>query len=152
MTDDTSALAQLIDRFAVEPADVGEGSAAQPEYLSLVDWVELHLAHIVERRPRTDTGADVRSPVRWCASWWRHPEAVDRLAALWHAWEALRQDPATGMATWWLSYFDLMWAALTSEYGPMARCTTTTCAGPPPPLAVTPPPDGWLPPTFTTAA
>src|SRR5260370_36612311 len=43
---------------------------------------------------------------RWCRDWWRHAEAIIRLTALWHSWEALRLQPGTGMATWLRDHLD----------------------------------------------
>ena len=40
----------------------------------------------------------------WCAQWWKHPEAVCRLTALWLSWEASREDRRVfrrgGVTTW----------------------------------------------------
>lgn len=59
---------------------------------------------------------------RWCSTWWEHPEAVSRLDALWQAFEALRQEPGTGPATWWRDYCDPTMTALTDPHGTFAQC------------------------------
>lgn len=61
---------------------------------------------------------DPRSERLWAADWWRYPEAVSRLEALWRAWEALRLDPATGMSVWWRDHADHHMAILFSSDGP----------------------------------
>lgn len=149
MTGPPSALEAWLDQYAADDTDPGDDgeAAAEPVYGSLAEWVALWLAQVVERRVRTsEGGADTRSPLRWCASWWRHPEVVDRLTGLWHTWEAARQDP-TGMAAWWRDFFDPCWSVLTHELGPVSRCSADRCAGPTPPLPVTTPPPEWDPPT-----
>ncbi|MHA7179414.1 DUF4913 domain-containing protein [Arthrobacter sp. MDB2-24] len=64
-----------------------------------------------------------RAEFTWCASWWRHKEAVNRPNALWRAWEALRTDPTTGLATRWNSYADPTMVVLFSGTGPFQGCT-----------------------------
>ena len=53
----------------------------------------------------------------------RTPEARLRLEALWRSWEALRLDPALGIATWLTNYADPQLAALLHRSGTFARCT-----------------------------
>jgi hypothetical protein len=59
----------------------------------------------------------------WCPEWWRHPEAVSRLTALWRAYEFLRQDPATGMSNWWLNHADKHMVKLFDPQGPFKYCS-----------------------------
>ncbi|MFK0294780.1 DUF4913 domain-containing protein, partial [Streptomyces sp. NPDC090442] len=59
----------------------------------------------------------------WCPSWWRHPEALQRLTALWRAWESLRLDAAMGMSVWWLQHCDPHLRALMDpNTGPLSAC------------------------------
>ncbi|WP_125264869.1 DUF4913 domain-containing protein [Streptomyces alboflavus] len=61
----------------------------------------------------------------WCPEWWRHPEALSRLTALWRAWEHLRQDPALGISTWWLHHCDPhLRALMDTDTGPLSACST----------------------------
>ncbi len=60
----------------------------------------------------------------WCPQWWRHAEAINRLEALWRAWEHLRLDPATGMSVWWRDHADPHMAALLAPDGPFKGCGT----------------------------
>ncbi|WP_435080240.1 DUF4913 domain-containing protein [Clavibacter michiganensis] len=82
-----------------------------------------------------------RGEGRWDPEWWRHPEAVARLEALWLAWEALRFEGATGMSVWWRDHADYHLAVLMGPTGPFARTSATTEAGEPLPCAPRPEPD-----------
>lgn len=57
----------------------------------------------------------------WCAQWWKHPEAVCRLTALWLSWEAAREDP-TSLASWWRDQLDYHMSVLMSSTGPFRYC------------------------------
>lgn len=47
-----------------------------------------------------------RKSPRWDPNWFENIEALDRLEALWRAWEYLRLEGMTGMAVFWRDYFD----------------------------------------------
>jgi hypothetical protein len=73
----------------------------------------------------------VRDPdnaFHWCAKWWDHPVALDRLTALWQAHEVLHApEPdgraGTGPARWWREHADPTLTALTDpRNGPFAGC------------------------------
>lgn len=57
---------------------------------------------------------------RWCSRWWDHAEAIERLEALWRAWETLRLDPALGMAVWYRDHVDHHLPLLLSVAAPLA--------------------------------
>jgi hypothetical protein len=59
----------------------------------------------------------------WCPEWWRHPEATERLTALWHSWEAAQKNTATGMAHWYVMYADPIFGQLTDSRGTFASCS-----------------------------
>lgn len=59
----------------------------------------------------------------WCPQWWRHPEAIARLEAIWRSWEHLRLDPATGISVWFRDHADVQMAVLLSPDGPFKYCT-----------------------------
>ncbi|CAI9404221.1 MULTISPECIES: DUF4913 domain-containing protein [Aestuariimicrobium] len=59
---------------------------------------------------------------RWCSRWWLHPEAVNRIEALWRAWEHLRNDGLLGPSVWWRDHFGPHWAIITGTDGPLAAC------------------------------
>jgi hypothetical protein len=82
---------------------------------------------------------------RWCATWWRHPEAVVRLEALWRTWEVLRLDPAFGMATWLREHLDPQRGVLFGDEGPFQACDGHAAHHPPPDLPAEPAPPGWQP-------
>ena len=60
--------------------------------------------------------------LRWCATWWRHGEAVDRLRSLWLAWEASRWEGPMAMTVWWGDYCDPTMNALCAAQGTFAQC------------------------------
>jgi hypothetical protein len=65
---------------------------------------------------------DTDTAHKWCPHWDQHPAAVDRLTALWRAYEALHRDGGTGPSTWWTHHADPHHAALIAPEGPFARC------------------------------
>lgn len=92
-----------------------EPEERQPRYPNLVTFVTDHLSPLVRRRASGGRA--------WCGQWWRHPEAVERLTALWHAWETLRHEGGTAMSDWWVHHFDPHFAVLSdAERGPFQAC------------------------------
>ncbi|MEU5959207.1 DUF4913 domain-containing protein [Streptomyces sp. NPDC047525] len=96
----------------------------------------------------------LKNTLTWCPDWWRHPEAVSRLTAIWRAWENLRLDPALGISTWWLHHCDPHLRVLMDpDTGPLSGCNpkkghTRHALGP---LPITPSdPALWLTPAFST--
>lgn len=81
----------------------------------------------------------------WCPCWWRHPEAVVRLEAIWRAFEALRTDPGTGISVWLRDHADVHMAQLLAPTGPFRGCTARDGHSPDPlpPLPLVDPPDDW---------
>jgi hypothetical protein len=81
----------------------------------------------------------------WCPDWWRHPEAVVRLEAMWRSLESLRQDSATGISVWLRDHADVHMAALLSPAGPFRGCSAKEghCKEPLRPLPVSDPPADW---------
>jgi hypothetical protein len=81
----------------------------------------------------------------WCPQWWRHPEAVVRLEATWRSFEALRQDPATGISVWLRDHADVHMAQLMSPAGPFRGCHARDghTSDPLPALPVVDPPAEW---------
>ncbi len=85
-------------------------------YDSLVGWLDGFFFPVVRR-----CAGATKQP--WCAQWWRHPEAVQRLNALWRSWEAMRGGPEPDWSTWWVSHFDEHMGQLTNvERGPFSQC------------------------------
>jgi hypothetical protein len=105
-------------------------------FKNVVDWVENWLAPTVVRRDNND--------VRWCASWWDHPEVISRLQGLWETWEQSRSTPAA-MLDWYQQHLDHHFARITSPNGPMAHCKRDEHNGRGPALPLNPVPEG----TFT---
>lgn len=84
---------------------------------------------------------------KWAADWWKYPEAITRIEALWRSWEHLRQDPATGMSVWLRDHADHHMAVLLSPEGPFAGVeeTAENRSKKGEPLPYIPPPEGLFP-------
>ena len=67
-------------RIMTSQPDDGRRRRRQPVYGSVQEWVTSHFLPMF-RRP-------LGGEFRWCAQWWQHAEAITRLTALWHSWEA----------------------------------------------------------------
>jgi hypothetical protein len=112
------------------------GGTPGPVFASLEAFVTRYLLAMYRRAV---SGNDTT----WCAQWWRHPEAIVRLEALWRAWEYLRLDPATGMSVWVRDHCDFHMRVLLSADGPFRGCTPDGHATRPlRPLPSAPMPDG----------
>ncbi|MGL5859199.1 MAG: DUF4913 domain-containing protein [Angustibacter sp.] len=124
-----------------ELSERSDSPADPPLYYRSVDeFVREWLRHVYKRR------VDGRRRV-WAADWWRYPEAIARLEALWRAWEHLRLDPATGVSVWWRDHADHHLAVLFDPDGPFAGADGDEHqCGRGQPLPYTAPPDGLFPP------
>jgi len=95
------------------PTEASQVAAAQAEAPQLVfqnvhEWVVGFLLPHYRRSPK----------MRWDPRWFEYTEVVSRLTSLWRAWEALRLEGMTGMATYWLQFHDPMMAEITADDGP----------------------------------
>lgn len=90
-------------------------------YPSLEAWVEQYLLPTHTHRLGSET--------RWCASWWAHSEALERLDALWMAWEETRVQTRGSMSSWWIQHCRPHMAALTDPDGPFHRCRVNLDTG-----------------------
>ncbi|MFD5555287.1 DUF4913 domain-containing protein [Streptomyces sp. NPDC127068] len=117
-------------------------------FASLDEFYDEYLSQIVRRRVD-----GVR--LAWCPDWWKHPEAIVRIAALWRAFEYLRLDSALGISHWWLQHADPHLAVLMHPLtGPFVLCSGpeghTAELGP---LPGNPsPPEMWDHPAFSVHA
>jgi hypothetical protein len=107
-------------------------------YGSTDEFVRERLIHLYSRRVGPGNAS-----FRWAADWWRYPEAIARLEALWRAWEHLRLDAATGSSAWWIEHADHHMPILMSTEGPFAKSEDSNKPGEP--LPYTPPPAGLFP-------
>lgn len=124
----------------VSPDDVDEEPPAELVYGSTEQWLTDWLVPTY-RRYLSPNG----SQATWCASWWKHAEAVMRLEALWRAWEHLRLDGQTGMSVWWKDHADYHLAILLHPDGPFKGCTFTEHTQLLPAFALVEAPEGFFP-------
>ncbi|OLL70262.1 hypothetical protein Ae168Ps1_6131 [Pseudonocardia sp. Ae168_Ps1] len=83
----------------------------------LVPWVRDHIAQLLERRLPQNKGR-----LRWCRSWWLHPEAIARFDALHRSWtEAITADGGNALATYY-DHLDRQLTTLMDEHGPFSAC------------------------------
>jgi hypothetical protein len=90
----------------------------EPVYYALEDWLTDYFLPMFRRT--------LGGEYRWCHQWWRHGEAISRLTSLWHAWEVLRLQPGTGIATWYRDHLDHQLPILMGPRGPFYQCSETT--------------------------
>lgn len=121
------ALARQVAAAAAEEAALvalaagpdGQPADPEPEFSSVYQFVEEHLALIYARK--WDHAGSTRL---WCPRWFEHAEAVSRLEAIWRAYESLRLDPTLGMSVWWRDHVDPHMNQLINPEGPFEGCTT----------------------------
>lgn len=105
-----------------------EPAADGPRFPDVYAFVGEYLAKVWARTIR-----DPDNAFRWCPHWHEHPVALDRLTALWRAYETLH-GPAggeEGPSRWWLDHADPTRAALCAPDGPFARCSANRHQIPP---------------------
>ena len=126
------------DETHAEDASPVPGTAAAPTLFfgSVDEFVRERLRYTYSRR------VGPQGSNRWSAEWWKYPEAISRLDALWRSWEALRLEPTFGMSVWWRDHADHHMRMLMSPEGPFADSRDTNDAGAP--LPYTAPPAGMF--------
>jgi len=103
----------FVDHTAPEAEPDPEPQLAYPDAAT---WVREWLAHNFKRRISKGSGHV------WAADWWRYPEAVSRIEAMWRAWEHLRLDPATGMSVWYRDHAEHhMRVLMDPDWGPFGK-------------------------------
>jgi hypothetical protein len=117
------------------PADADSAEAPEPVYTAVEDWV---IDYFLPMFRRTLGGE-----YRWCGQWWEHGEAISRLTSLWHAWEVLRLQPGTGIASWYRDHLDHQLPILMGARGPFYQCSETAHREPREAGSVPAPDDWW---------
>jgi hypothetical protein len=140
MTDDaSSAMTDPADTattgsLGTGPTPAGADAVPEPYYAAVEDWVTDYFVPMFRRT--------LGGEFRWCAHWWQHGEAISRLTSLWRAWEVLRLEPATGIATWYRDHLDHQLPILMGARGPFYQCSETVHREPHQ-ATVTPAPGDW---------
>lgn len=117
----------------------GQFGARAPEtyYRNLPAFVEGFMAHVFSYHQSTN------SQYRWVADWWRWPQLVFPLDAMWRAYEAARRQP-NGMMLFYIQAGGLLDRVFNPDRGIVASLDATrvyTDRGEP--LPCTPPPADW---------
>lgn len=97
---------ETISGGAPEP-ELSEAEATQ----AFVMWVEL-MIHDLESVPDENQ--------YWCTEWWRHPEAVSRLSALYEAYGEAETEHT--LSSWWTQHWDSHARILLAQAGPFRQC------------------------------
>lgn len=84
--------------------DDNEAQELETYFANVYEFVDQWVLPRYLRKPGT---------VRWDPDWFENVEALDRLEALWRAWEHYRLEGMTGMAVFWNDQFDPTMRALT---------------------------------------
>jgi hypothetical protein len=94
-----------------DPTDPVDDETVQLQtfYPNVVEWVDEWLLPRYARSLKTH---------RWDPQWFEYVEVVDRLEALWRAWEHFRLEGMTGMAVFFRDYLDPAMGVITSPDGP----------------------------------
>ena len=106
------------------PSGAAPATAPELYYGSVDEFVREKLRYTYIRK------VGPSAPYRWAGDWWRYPEAMGRLDALWRAWEALRLEGQVGMSSWWRDHADHHMRMLMAPDGPFtnSRDTNETAA------------------------
>ena len=121
--------------MTVDHLERSAAKVSEPVYPAVEDWVTEYFLQMFRRT--------LGGEYRWCAQWWQHGEAISRLTALWHAWEVLRLQPGTGIATWYRDYLDQQLPILMGARGPFYQCSETAHREPHAASATPAPGDWW---------
>jgi len=113
------AVQAALAALAANQPHPGSVAAADPEsvperFENVEQFVAEFLAPVIGRRLG---GGSV-----WCPKWWDHPEAADRLWALWRGFEAARLQAGGSKSAWWVYHVDAHLRVLLSENGPFWEC------------------------------
>jgi len=93
-----------------DDADTDEDAVEELEtyFANVYEYVDQWVLPRYRRKPGT---------VRWDPDWFENIEALDRLEALWRAWEFYRLEGMTGMAVFWNDQFNPTMYELTNPEG-----------------------------------
>ena len=128
---------------AADQAAQAQADGEQERWTTIYPGVEQFVREVFAPTFVRRTTADFR----WCPQWWRHPEAIMRMEALWRTWEVLRRDPQSGMALWLREHADHHLPILTGAAGPFAECDPREhFDSNPSELPTAPAPENWWPP------
>jgi hypothetical protein len=126
--------AEIRARREVKRAETNEPLDVPAHFVSVEDFVANFLVPVIERR--------LSGGRTWCPKWWKHPEAVNRLWALWRAYEHFVATGGSAMSAWWVYHVDSHLPQLMAEDGPFWQCRDGHTDGLSP-LPQVGAPEGW---------
>jgi len=105
-------------RSALRAVREAQGSecagAAAERFVDVEDFVAHYLSPTVIRK--------MSGGVVWCPRWWAHPEAANRLWAMWRGYESARLQEGGSLSRWWVNQVDPHLEILLSDRGPFSEC------------------------------
>jgi uncharacterized protein DUF4913 len=121
-----------------ERADAGRrsesGEDSAERFVDVEDFVAHYLSPTIQRK--------MGGGVVWCRRWWAHPEAANRLWALWRGYESARLQEGGSLSRWWVNQVDPHLEVLLDDRGPFSECRKGKHRVSPG-LPHEPAPDGW---------
>ena len=95
-------------------AGLEDDASTEPEtvYDNVGEWVTDWLL------PTYSRPLDDEAKFRWDPQWWRYPEVVMRLEALWISWEKMRLEGGPAIVVFYRDYLDPMMRTIMDPDGP----------------------------------
>ena len=105
---------------ALDPEHLSDTSARYPHAppTTMHDLEDFVVAFVMQTMERSLDSAE-----RWCAQWYRHPEAVTRLRLVYETYRVAQAGSAHEFVRWLTGVFEPQLAALLDPRGPFARCS-----------------------------
>lgn len=107
-----AAVRALSAALAAGPTSSTEGEPGLA-FANFEEWFREFVVPVYRRRVGKRGGE-----ARWSKEWWKNPEAVFRIRALWMSFEAARLEPGGAMVAWLRDAFDRTMDTLMRPDGP----------------------------------
>jgi len=90
------------------------GGEAADRFVDVEDFVAHFLSPTIQRK--------MGGGAVWCCRWWAHPEAANRLWAMWRGYESARLQAGGSLSRWWVNQVDPHLEVLLDDRGPFSEC------------------------------